>query len=199
MERFHRVSAAILALTIVANLYACGAEDNINNTEANNITATESSYMNSTEEGITTDIESSNISAEEEQMFKLKVGDIDVKGPGKHILYMRDYSIANIDHADIKVPRGYEYLDAIPYVYGGDTTAVIMCFLNTSPVIVTAVEVSDHYSSEVCYADPGIPISEEDYQSINDGLYTPAEMKEIYTIGHTQTVYIDPTGTQYTK
>lgn len=197
MERLHRIYAAILALIIAANLYACGAEDNINNTEANNITATESSDMNSTEEGITTDIESSNISAEE--MFKLKVGDIDVKGPGEHILYMRDYSIANINHADIKVPRGYEYLDAIPCVYGGDTIAVIICVSNTSPVIVTAVKVGDHYSSEICYADPGIPISEEDYQSIIAGCYTPAEMKEIYTIGDTQTVYIDPTGTQYTK
>ena len=197
MERSHRISAAILALIIVANLYACGAEDNINNTEANNITATESSDMNSIEEGITTDIESSNISAEE--MFKLKVGDIDVKGPGEHILYMRDYSIANINHADIKVPRGYEYLDAIPCVYGGDTIAVIICVSNTSPVIVTAEEVSDRYSLEVCYADPGIPISEEDYQSIIAGRYTPAEMKEIYTIGDTQTVYIDPKGTQYTK
>ena len=196
MGRLNRISTAILALIITASLYACGTEDNINNIEANNITATESSDMNSTEEGITTDIESSNISAEEKQMFKLKIGDIDVKGPGEHILYMRDDSIANINHADIKVPRGYEYLDAIPYVYGGYTEAVIICYSNKLPVIVTATEVSGPHHVEVCYADPGIPISKEAYQLINDGVYTPAEMKDIYIIGHTETGF---TKSQYKK
>lgn len=188
MGRLNRISTAILALIITASLYACGTEDNI--------TATESSDINSTEEGIINDIESSDMSTEEGQTIKLKVGDIAVKGPGEHILYMRDYSIANINHADIKVPRGYEYLDAIPYVYGGYTEAVIMCFLNTSPVIVTATEVSGPYHVEVCYADPGIPISEEDYQLVNNGVYTPAEMKDIYIIGHTETGF---TKSQYKK
>lgn len=78
-------------------------------------------------------------------------------------------------------------MDLIPYVCGGDTEAVIVCYSNNVPVIVTAVEVSESYHSEVCYADPGIPISREDYQSITKGLFTPDEMKKIYTIGPTET------------
>ena len=191
MGRLNRISTAILALIITASLYACGTEDNI--------TTTESSDINSTEEGIINDIESSDMSTEEGQTIKLKVGDIAVKGPGEHKIYRWNYTIANVDHANIEEPNGYESFALIPYVRGGDTEAVIICYSNKLPVIVTATEVSGTYHVEVCYADPGIPISKKDYQLINDGVYTPAEMKEIYTIGHTQTVYIDPTGTQYTK
>ncbi len=187
MGRLNSISTAILALIITANLYACGTEDNINNIEANNITTTESSDMSSAEESIITDIESSDMSNEEGQTTKLKVGDTAVKGPGEHKIYRWNYKITNIDHADIEEPNGYECFDLVPYVCGGDTTVIIVCYSNKVPVIVTATEVSECYPSEVCYADPGIPISIEDYQSIKDRLFTPDEMKKIYTIGPTET------------